>query len=246
MPAIPQPYSNKPIPDWITDLQHSESAESRLRALQAIGHLSPKAESSQWAAYAIRDNDSDVRALAAKLLGSNPSLMPGETESALVAMLDDADPDSRFESARALIRWQTASSERAVAVLLQFLDEEETQPLMIAAVVNTLLEVKSLEGPGEAMLQPRIERYLDHDRAEVRESISAVFRKWPTMCKPVIDRLLPLLDDSEPVVRENIACALGSAGLVDENIRTALQAATLDEDSEVARIAAEALQKLRV
>ena len=114
---------------------------------------------------------------------------------------------------------------------------------MVAAVVNTLVEADSIQATAENEFLPRFQRLLDHERAEVREAVSTAFAKWPTMCQSLTDQLLPLLDDSEPVVREKIAYALGRAGVNNESIRTALQSASQDEDSEVARVATESLKQ---
>jgi HEAT repeat protein len=79
----------------------------------------------------------------------------------------------------------------------------------------------------------------------VREAVAIAFAKWPSLCQSLVDQLLPLLDDSEPVVREKIAEAFGQAGLTEEKIQSALKIATQDEDTEVARVATEALQRLQ-
>ena len=78
----------------------------------------------------------------------------------------------------------------------------------------------------------------------MREAVASAFAKWPALCEKVIDKLLPMLDDSEPIVREKIASALGQAGFVSPQILESLQAAAHDEDSEVARVAQEAIQRL--
>ena len=244
MPPLPQPFSNTSVADWVTQLQRAEAAEDRLRALQAISLLAPSGEVACWATHSLQDPDATVRALAAKLLGTAEIILPPEIAAKLVALLEDEDPDARFESARALLRRKSGQQNLANRVLLAFLDEEETQPLMIAAIINALVDAGSIDHLTEAELQPRLKRQLENERAEVREAVATAFARWPTLCNSLVDQLLPLLDDSEPVVREKIAEALGHAGIVNEKIRTALQAACQDEDSEVARIAAFALKQL--
>jgi len=115
---------------------------------------------------------------------------------------------------------------------------------MIAAVINVLVEVDLNAEMAETEIRPRLLKWLEHDRAEVREAISTAFAKWPGMASSSPDRLLPLLDDSEPLVREKIAETFGKAGIFSEQIRSALKTVCDDEDAEVARAAIEALRKL--
>jgi HEAT repeat protein len=244
MPPIPKPFASQSISDWIAQLQNDDSADQRLRALQAIGLLGAPDEIACSAAHALRDNDSTIRAMAAKLVGGLRLTLSDETETLVASLLQDHDPDTRFESARALLRTKSSRSELVAPILFSFLDEEETQPLMVASILNTFVEADGIPRRFESELLPRLLRFLDHDRAEVREANSAVFAKWPTLCESCTDQLLPLLDDSEPVVRENIALALGQSRINSEEVRDALRAASQDEDHEVARVAAEALQRL--
>ena len=244
MPPIPKPFAGQSISDWITQLQNDDSPEQRLRALQAIGLLGASDEITRWAAHALRDNDSTIRAIAAKLIGGLRVPVSDETATLIASLLQDSDPDTRFESARALLRTKSSRSDLAAPILVAILDEEETQPLMLAAILNTFVEAEGIPDQVESELLPRLLRFLDHDRAEVREANSAVFAKWPTLCESCTDQLLPLLDDSEPVVREQIALAFGQSRINSENVREGLRIASQDEDTEVARVATEALQRL--
>jgi HEAT repeat protein len=246
MSKVPLPFSDQSISDWIALVQQSKDAEKRFRALQAIRSLCPPHEVAEWAARCLVDADSTVRALAAKLCGNSGSVPAAQTETQLVALLADADPDVRFESARTLIRVKSPHWALTVPVLLSFLDELETQPLMIAAVIHALVEA---DGPASTIadeLRPRLQRLLDHERAEVREAVATAVAMWPSMAVGLGGQLLPLLDDSEPIVREKIAQALGRAGVVNDQIKAALETARQDEDSEVAREAQEALKALNL
>ena len=223
----------------------AESAEERLRALQAIGLQADSEEVSRLAPQGLTDVDSTIRAVAAKLLGARVSANAGETDSKIAGLLGDDDPDTRFEAARALIRRKSSGHQaEAIQILFAFLDEEETQALMVASIINALVEADHLPDLGLASFLPQLERRLEDDRAEVREAVASAFAKWPALCEKVIDKLLPMLDDSEPIVREKIASALGQAGFVSPQILESLQAAANDEDTEVARVAQEAIQQL--
>ena len=244
MAEIPRPFVNQPLTVWIEQLQKAGSAEDRLKALQAISVRAPKEEIIRFASDSLRDSDSMIRALAAKLLGTAQDPISADTETGIVSLLEDSDPDTRFEAARALLRKKSTKSGLAVPVLLEFLDEAETQPLMVAAIINTLVDHGTGPELTEASLLPRLQHRLEDERGEVREAVAIAFAKWPQLCTSLVDQLLPLLDDSEPVVREKIAEAFGLAGIVNEKIQTALETASQDEDSEVARVARESLQRL--
>jgi HEAT repeat protein len=244
MPRLPLPFSNQSAADWIVQFQNAADAEQRLRALQAIGVVCPPEEIVQWASKALHDVDPVVRALAAKLSG-NPALPLSTSEDVqLFLLLADADPDVRFESSRALIRRKSAQANAAFPILFSFLDEPETHALMVAAVVSALIEAELPPGVVVDELQPRIQKLLEHERAEVREAIAHAFARWPVMVTSLSDQLIPLLDDSEPIVREKIAHAFGQAGVFNGRIKVALESASQDEDTEVAREAADALKAI--
>lgn len=244
MPKPFLPFSHRTLPEWIVQLEQQEDPDQRLVALQAVGALANPSEKANLAHASLHDCDPTIRAFAAKLTGSVQSPMSQETENRLVSLLCDPDPDVRFESARALIRRKSPQKKLILAALLPFLDERETQALMVAAVINALVEIELDPDTANADLQPRLLNWIDHERAEVREAVSTAFATWPLMSLSCTIRLLPLLDDSEPVVREKIAETLGKSGADSEQIRAALKAASEDEDLEVARAAVEALRRL--
>lgn len=244
MPTIPQPFSHKPISEWLKQFQQSEAAELRLQALQAIGLLAEAQEASRIAAQALSDPDPTIRALSAKQLSRPETTISADTEQKLLALLLESDPDARFESARTLVRRHSPQTDQVLPVLLAFLDEPETQPLMLAAVITIIAELNLDPQIACQQVQPRLTPYLEHDRAEVREAVASSFARWPQMAESIADRLLPLLDDSEPVVREKVADTLGQLGSQDDAILQALSSASQDEDPEVARVAAEALRRL--
>lgn len=229
----------------MVQLQQSASGEERLRALQAISLLAEANETSRIAHDALNDADPMVRAMAARLLGRDGIEPSHETQAKLVTLLGDDDPDVQFESARTLIRRKSNRAELALPSLFARLDEAETPALMLAAVISTLTEADWDQQTIEHELRPRLTSWLEHDRGEVREAVAIAFAKWPTMAIHCVERLIPLLEDSEPVVREKIASALGQSGINSEAIRAGLETASTDEDSEVARVASEALAKLK-
>ena len=242
MGKISQPYSERSLEEWISSLTSAASGEERLRALQAIGFLSSTEQLGQFASQALADSDPMVRALAAKLL-SRDGIVPGqETLNRLNSQLDDEDPDLRFESARTLLKNQ--GSENAVRVITAFLSQQETHPLLLAAIINALAQSQITEGQANQFVAPSLQHLLTHEKGDVREAIASLFVKWPELVRAHRAEMLTLLDDEEPVVRERIAVALGQSGLHDDELKNALQVATKDEDPEVARVATEALARM--
>lgn len=244
MPRLPLPFSQRPVSEWINDLQKANNAEERLKALQAIGSMAAPPEITKWSAQSLHDSDSTVRAFAATLLGRVGLPASPDAEAQLVSMLSDSDPDVRFEASRALIRGKSSRVGQTVAVLLSLLDEPETNPLMFATVINLLTEIDLSNDFAEHEILQRLLRSIEHERGEVREAIAMAFAKWPSIIRGCSGRLVPLLDDVEPVVREKIAEAFGKSGVADDSVIAALREACSDEDAEVAHVAAEALKLL--
>lgn len=226
-------------------LHDASSADDRLRALQAIRVRCNQEQIAQSSLHALRDTDPNVKALAARLLGQNTEQISDETSSELESLSRDDDPDVRFESARALLRLAPQASGAALPVLLAFLDEAETDPLMLAATLNTIAESTIEQELMTKELQPRLLRFLKHDRGEVREAASLIYAHWPEIAKSNPEELITALDDVEPVVREKIAFTLGEVGASTDAIRSALETATTDEDTEVAKAATAAFERLR-
>lgn len=244
MSKVPLPFSELSTAEWIKQLQQATTPESRLRALQAVGYLSNADDAAHTSAQVLQDSDPTVRALAAKLTGGSKAAVATETESQLVSLLSDEDPDVRYESAKSLIRLKSPQASKAVDGLFAFLDEPETHPLMQAAVINALVQADLNAEQANQQVGPRLEKLIEQERAELREAVADAFAKWPTMGTACWERLLPLLDDAEPVVREKMALMFGQLGIDRPEIRSALETAAQDEDSEVARVAQESLARL--
>jgi HEAT repeat protein len=247
---MPQkPFSSRSAEEWINVLQQSTSADDRYRALLGVNSTGSRQQALEWCARSLGDTDSGVRALAAKQLRELKSRTADQTSSEnwsstsaiLRQCLNDEDPDVRFEAARTLTQ---VAPECAAArdVLLALLDDEGTQPLMLAVVVTAVGERRDL--PPEMVL-PRFQRLLAHPQAEVRENSSAVVCQWGTKAAPLVEELITALDDDEPIVRENAAIALGGSGVTSEKALKALEVAATDEDEGVADAARGACEQLR-
>jgi len=247
MPA-PSLFSKRPLADWIYDLQHAPAAENRYRALMAVHSLGKPSEAISWFRQAVRDADSSVRALAIKQLGelkrsasrATPESVWTEIASELVAALTDVDLDVRFEAARALGRIDPNQS-GARDALLSLLDDDQTQPLMIAIVVSALAELSDTNS--ERMIV-RYRKLITHDQAEVRENVSAAILKSTGTINGLIPELIAALDDDEPIVRENAAISLGHLTGNHPDVQSALQATEADEDEGVAEAARNARASL--
>ena len=60
----------------------------------------------------------------------------------------------------------------------------------------------------------------------------------------MLDPLVQSIEDEEPLVRENVALALGQSGVSSEKVLRALESASTDEDAIVASVAQESLRQL--
>ena len=248
MLPLTSPYSAKPLSEWIEDVRAAIAPEDRYRAVLAVSVLGTHTDRLQSCRQALDDTDSGVRALAAKQLGEfkrrDEEPAPDGTwqsiETDLVERLGDDDPDVRFEAARALGRINpklTAPRE----FLIKLLDDEETQPLMLAVVVTALGERCDHDA---SSLVPRLRKLLGHSQAEVRENTSAVIAASQAISAGLVQELIAALDDNEPIVRENAARGLGAAGNSSTAVLAGLLTASTDEDAGVAQAACEAHQRL--
>ena len=246
MARIVTPFSGRSLVEWTDVLQRATAPDERYRALLAVKSLGSVDETIVWSRHSLGDDDSAVRALAAKMLGESKRLDATSTTSwddianELTARLSDSDIDVRFEAARAMGRVRGGDAS-ARDVLLSLLAEEEIQPLMLASVVTALAERTDVDLAG---LASRYGMLLAHEQAEVRESVSAAVAAWGVPAAGVVEPLVIALDDEEPLVRENAALALGRAGVASDEVVAALRAAATDEDEVVATVAKNALTEL--
>jgi hypothetical protein len=241
----PSPFSSRSAEEWISVLQQAASADDRYRALLGVNSTGSPQQALEWSTRSLGDADSGVRALAAKQLRELKSRVTDQSSSenwaSLQQCLNDEDPDVRFEAARTLTQVAPECT-AAREVLLTLLDDEGTQPLMLAVVVTAVGERTDL--PAELML-PRFQRLLAHPQAEVRENSSAIVCQWGPKAAALVGELITALDDDEPIVRENAALALGGCGVASEDVLKALEIAATDEDEGVADAARSANQRLR-
>lgn len=246
-PAI-KLFAEKPLPAWLELFRSSPSAEERYRALQAMASLAKPDEAIGWLRTGLDDADSAVRAGSARLLASRIEAMPrsgsadewNSIAERWNSLLSDDDPDVRFESARGLIQLDPANRS-AATVLAELLDDADTQPAMLAAILKTYRAID----PQALKSSPPWARLLQHEQSIVREEAARTLGHWGATSSNVVQELIPLLEDEEPFVREETAKALGAIGVAASNIIATLETATGDEDEIVAETAKTSLQKLR-
>jgi len=248
MASVHASFAHRPLFDWQHDFRTSADAEVRYRAIQAIAALGGEEESLNWLRQGLDDGDSAIRASAARQLlpraGAGQRLEQEQIWASIrirwEQLLSDDDPDVRFESARGLLRLDPAC-QAATITLLMLLDDDETQPPMLAAILRALTEVT----PADVAVAPRWPRYLEHPQAEVREQAARALGTWGRQSVELATNLILLLDDEEPFVREEAARSFGHLGVSSSEILAALTMAADDEDELVATVAKASLSQLQ-
>lgn len=243
------PFAGRPLSAWLQVLSTGSDAEERYRALQAVIALGREDEVVGLIRQGLDDADSAVRAGAARWLArsAEKSSRPGapddwkSIQSVWEKLLKDDDPDVRFESARGLLAL-TPDHAAALAVVLEFLRDPETQPVMQVSILKTLSQAGMRLSADSAPWLP----LLQAGQAEVRETAArTVGHCGVAAAGEFSSALIALLNDEEPFVREEAARALGNSPTAPEEMLTALEAAANDEDTLVAEAAQASLTALR-
>lgn len=235
------------ITEVLTQFRSATSFEDRYRALQVLTRQLPAEEAVAVVRNGLDDSDSTVRAGASRWLaaqaGQTPRLGPAEVWQSIVqlwqTLLADADPDVRFEAARGLIRLNS-DCQPAQAALQSLLEDQESQPVMLAAILNLFCSIPAVDGIASSNLL----KFLGHEQAAVRESAARFVGHCRIPSTELARELLLLLEDEEPFVREEAAKSLGNLQVATDEVIAALQTATRDEDSVVAESARHSLQQL--
>ncbi len=244
MPDPLRRFADRPLAAWQELFQSSPQEEERYLALQAIAALTDRNQAVGWMIRGLQDAESSLRAAAARWLANQKGAGTEAELNAIHArwqeLLQDADPDVRFEAARGLFT-RAANHQPATTVLLALLNDADTQPVMLAAVLQALSQGSN---PGEA---PSIAwpHFLQHEQAEVREQAARALGHCGTRSAAQAQELFPLLDDEEPFVREAAAESLGQMGLTTDAILRTLETASTDDDAVVAEAVRAALHRLR-
>lgn len=236
-------FDGKTSTELMALLETTTDSERRFRALVGLGTLLSPPELVPCLISGTEDADSAVVAYSARQLGllsTDPQVVIlDRIATRLTELLMHDDPDVRFEAARALVRGEQFHPQIS-EVLARFLEDPETQPVMIAAVVRTLAAIR----PPSPVLATYWPLLRENSHEEVREALADAAIKWGSSAVAWVPDLLNMLDDEDPFVREHAAHALAAIGLASEEILGALKTATEDEDEECASAAKTALQKL--
>jgi HEAT repeat protein len=241
-----KPFAEKPLDAWREQFGSSPDVEERYRALQAIAVLASAEQAIGWLTPGLSDAEASIRAGAARWLATQAGASPragGESEWQTIrgrwqTLLADDDPDVRFEAARGLILGK-AEGRDSVRVLSDLLHDDQTQPVMLAAILNLFRQIPAGE------VRPAWSRFLSHEQSAVREAAARALGSWGAGSAESASALLPLLDDEDPFVREEAAQSLGVIGVSSAEILAALASAANDEDDVVAAAARASRQRLQ-
>lgn len=246
------PFSHVALHEWESALELGSSMERRYQAVQAVFALSVSPRREASLVQALQDEDPTVRALAARLLGKLASRgelagdVAANAGARLNQLLNDADPDVQFESARTLISLlQTSgnipSNELAVDTLARLVSQPGASPSVIASGIESLSNAVA----NHPQLVTTILPFSTDSHGEVREAVALALSRLNAGWEQVIPAAVELLDDEEPLAREYAAQALGKSGISTHEVITALQRATADEDHVCAETARQALAQIQ-
>jgi HEAT repeat protein len=151
----------------------------------------------------------------------------------------DESLDVRLEAAAALGRLDGESA-LALSTLQELAQRDDIQPLALA----TAIDVLGRSQEAASLLQDAARAWLAAEAVEVREAALLAVSRWGAAGRPLIATVLELLEDEDPVVREQAAVAVGQLRPSLAVAREPLEAAAHDEDAAVAAAAQHALQQL--
>ncbi|MBD2338452.1 HEAT repeat domain-containing protein [Calothrix sp. FACHB-156] len=234
--ALKQEQLQRRIRRLINDLFVPE-VEDRLRAVQELEKMGVAAKSAAPALVkALKDQDFQVRRIAAELLGklgngSEPVLQ------GLLPLLNDQDNYVRRIAAEALGQLGNGS-EPVLQGLLALLNDQDNYVRGSAAYA-----LGQLGNGSEPVLQGLLPLLNDQDNY-VRRIAAYALGQLGNGSEPVLQGLLPLLNDQDNYVRGSAAYALGQLGNGSEPVLQGLLALLNDQDNDVRRRAADALGKL--
>jgi HEAT repeat protein len=247
MPDSLRRFATRSLAEWQELFRASPRPDERYLALQAIVALSSADAAIGWLLRALDDADSGVQAGAARRLAqwAVAAQRPGTddewtaVERRWTELLTHDDPDVRFEAAQGIMQ-RAPDDAAARTVLLEFLNDADTQPAMLAAILRSLIRGSATPPAGVVPWGS----LLHHAQPDVREQAIRAVVAWGQGAPHLAAELITLLDDEEPFVREEAAAALGDLGIHTDAVRSALEGAAEDEDPLVAEAARRALQRL--
>jgi HEAT repeat protein len=192
----------------------------RRAAAQAIGQAAMQVELPADVISALlpllKDSEIDVRTAAAKALGKAATHNPAEVLSTLVPLLKDSEIDVRTAAAEAV--GQAAMKIKlpadVLAVLVQLLkdSDEEVRCAAVQAIGQAATQVKLAADVLLTLLPLLTDSSLSNKR--VRDAVAQTFGQAAAHNpSDVLSALLPLLKESEQIVKEVAAHAFGRAAV---------------------------------
>lgn len=265
-PRVASPFAEHSLAEWqqraVTLLDPAE----RGRAFQAIVALSagsPAAFSDQHPLLpGLVDADPEIRGFVLRQLrrllviaatpadaGSSDSppvtrRCPEAWAKAAAPLLRDADPDVQFAAAALLehsLPHRPAVQETLTSLWAR---TAELAELDWSNLVELIQVSQALE-PGSDRVAETFSGLLAHDRPEVREAVLRLLINWGFHGVRWEPQIIDLLDDEDPLVREQAVLALEAQGPATDVALIALQLSATDEDECVAAAALRVLAKNR-
>ncbi len=232
-------YKGQPLSHWM-ELLNSQDQSERIEAIIAvgmIGHEAWKAEPSLI--EALKDQDEDIRWLAAQKLGS---IDPGdEAAQALLDVLENRQEVTKVRAAAADTLGRIRADVRAaIPALSEALSSEDAFLRVTAAAslmkMDSSYSVKSLKVFSEG---------LKDNQSIVRNTAIRALGKMGEDAKEVVPELAKALKDEDKWCRLAAADALESLGANANEAVPALFEALKDDDDRLRKTARRALDKIQ-
>jgi HEAT repeat protein len=232
-------YKGQTLSHWMEWL-NSQDPRRKVEAIIAVGMIGQKAWKAEPALIeALKDQDEDIRWLAAQHLGS---IDPGEgAVQALLDVLKNNQEGTRVRASAAYSLGRIREDVRAaVPILSEALSSEDA--LLCVSAAGSLIKIDpSLNKESLKVLLDG----LKDSRSFVRNSAILALSRMGTGAKEAVPELAKALKDEDKWCRLAAAHALEGMGLDAKEAVPALYEALKDEDERLRKAARSALDKIQ-
>lgn len=186
-----RPVDDARIDRWIAQLAEDDDEQARNRAIYELGRLGPAASRAQPALMSLLRHQDDV----VRVWAVSAFLRVGGKPADVVPWLDDPSPNVRGEVAEQLLR-RHYDADLVVPALVR-LEAEYSN-------TDTKALIQALSDEGRQLATPALIEGLRDSDEEVRRAAAHILASVPPPDRRFVARLVHLLHDERPDVRENV------------------------------------------